>query len=194
MQSYDGLLDIAKFPALKNLSPRTITSMIINNFQNINLSLGIGVYAAVPETGCDVGKTVIGFGGSVVGDFVKTLVGSRGIQRTEMLDIRPDFDIVEGHVKSLLYITATGIKSRREADLTHMVSQGDKSLRIIPLSEEQEAIHTVIVGDKLVNNLIGKFLTDIFLQKRGVAPNAITLAVADVNRQGNPVRYLLNDH
>ena len=75
-----------------------------------------------------------------------------------------------------------------------MVSQGDKSLRIIPFSQEQEAIHTVIVGDKLVNNLIGKFLTDIFLQKRGVAPNAITLAVADVNRQGNPVRYLLNDH
>lgn len=194
MQSYDGLLDIAKYQALKNLSPRTVTSMIINNFQNFNLSLGIGVYAAVPETGCDVGKTVIGFGGSVVGDFVKTLVGSRGIQRTEMLDIRPDLDIVESHVKSLLNIAATGIKSRREADLTHMVSQGDKSLRIIPLSEEQEAIHTVIVGDKLVNNLIGKFLTDIFLQKWGVAPNAITLAVADVNRQGNPVRYLLNDH
>lgn len=194
MQSYDGLLDIAKFQALKNLSPRTVTSMIINNFQNLNLSLGIGVYAAVPETGCDVGKTVIGFGGSVVGDFVKTLVGRRGIQRTEMLDIWSDLDIVEGHVKSLLNIAAAGIKRRRKADLTHMVSQGDKSLRIIPLSKEQEAIHTVIVGDKLVNNLIGKFLTDIFLQKRGVAPNAITLAVADVNRQGNPVRYLLNDH
>ena len=112
MQSYDGLLDIAKFPALTNLSPRTITSMIINNFQNFNLSLGIGVYAAVPETGCDVGKTVIGFGGSVVGDFVKTLVGSRGIQRTEMLDIGPDLDIVEGHVKSLLNIAAARIKCR----------------------------------------------------------------------------------
>ena len=194
MQSYDGLLDIAKFQALKNLSPRTVTSMIINNFQNLNLSLGIGVYAAVPETGCDVGKTVIGFGGNVVGDFVETLVGRRGIQRTEMLDIWSDLDVVEGHVKSLLNITAAGIKRRREADLTHMVSQGDKSLRIIPLSKEQEAIHTVIVSDKLVNNLIGKFLTDIFLQKRGVAPNAITLAVAYVNRQGNPVRYLLNDH
>ena len=110
MQSYDGLLDIAKYQALKNLSPRTVTSMIINNFQNFNLSLGIGVYAAVPETGCDVGKTVIGFGGSVVGDFVKTLVGSRGIQRTEMLDIRPDLDIVEGHVKSLLNVAAARIK------------------------------------------------------------------------------------
>ncbi len=33
MQSYDGLLDNTKFPTLKKLSLRTITSMNINNFQ-----------------------------------------------------------------------------------------------------------------------------------------------------------------
>ena len=46
---------------------------------------------------------------------------------------------------------------------------------------------------KIKKTLI-KLLPYILLQERRVAPDAITLAVADVNCQGNPVRYLLNDH
>ena len=87
MQSYDGLLDIAKFPALKKLSQSPFILLITNHFRFQNLSRllpagwlsGIRIDAAVPETGSNVGEAVVGFGGGVVGDFVKTLVGRRGI-------------------------------------------------------------------------------------------------------------------
>ena len=194
MQSYDSSRNISQKIPLKNLSLRTTTPMIISDFQNGNLSLGIRVYAAVPEAGGNVGETVVWFGGCVVGDFVETLVGRGRIQRAEMLNVGTDLDIVKSHVERPLDIAAAGIERRRKPDLPDMVSKGDQSLRIISLAEEQEAIDPVIIRDELVDDLIGELFTDIFLQERRVAPNAITLAVADVNRQGNPVRYLLNDH
>ena len=49
MQSYDSSRNISQKIPLKNLSLRTTTPMIISDFQNGNLSLGIRVYAAVPE-------------------------------------------------------------------------------------------------------------------------------------------------
>ncbi len=156
--------------------------------------LFIGIDAAVPEAGGDVGETIVWFGGGVVGDFVEALVGRGRIQRAEMLDVGADLDIVKSHVERPLDIASARIERWREPDLPDMVRQGNQRRRIIPLTKEQKAIHPVIVSDKLVDDLICELLTDILFQERRVAPNAITLAVADVNRQGNPVRYLLNDH
>ena len=38
MQSYDGFRNISKFPSSKKLSRRSHSYLIINNFQNYNLS------------------------------------------------------------------------------------------------------------------------------------------------------------
>ena len=75
-----------------------------------------------------------------------------------------------------------------------MVGKGYKGLWVIPLAQEKEAINSEIVSDQLVDDIGGKFFSDILFKERRMAPNAITLAVADVNRQGNSVRYLLDDH
>ena len=68
---------------------------------------GIRVDAPVPEAGGDVGQTVVRLGRSVVSNLVKTLVGSGRIEGAEMLKIGPDLNIVKGHIKSPLDITAS---------------------------------------------------------------------------------------
>ena len=95
--------------------------MIISSFYKRNLSqagdrarilFSVRVDAAMPETGSQIGKTIIRLGGSIVGDLVETLVGRRRIQRTEMLYIRPDLHVVECHVKSPFDIPATRLQRR----------------------------------------------------------------------------------
>lgn len=134
--------------------------------------LPVRVDPFTPETGGDIFPMV-----------VQPLVGGAFVKRPALGAVRADFHVVECIPEFGLYLLAAGIQGDFQGRMgcADVGGEGQECIRIAPLPQEKEAVHSEVVRNQMVDNCWGQLLTNIQFQEWRMASYAISPAVAYVD-------------
>lgn len=153
---------------------------------DIYRAFSVSMFQALgPETGSDVLSVV-----------EKALIGCLLVERAELRNVWPDLHIVESFEKLRLNFCPAGIEGYLDIGMAaaHMGGNGKYGGRILSLPQEKKAVHAEVLFNEPVDCLNRELFAYIILQERGMAADAGTLAVGNLNCQGHSVRYLLQNY